>query len=129
MKKIILLLSIAFSVFLTGCATTAGYEKILNTWLGETEDHLIQKWGVPNAVYDNGNKRYLVYIYQNAVYLPGTAPTYYSSYDSITRTVTTTPVGGYSGKTINFYCKTTYTIDNGVITYWQWQGNGCTAYE
>lgn len=113
MTRIAILLSLVFCILLTGCATTAAYEKILNTWLGETEKHLIQKWGVPDGVYDNGNQRYLVYIRQSTMYFPGTPPTYQSQYDSLTGTVTTTQTGGYSGYAVNYYCKTTYTVKMG----------------
>ncbi|EEO27782.1 hypothetical protein OFAG_00935 [Oxalobacter formigenes HOxBLS] len=129
MKKMTLLLSLVFSILLAGCATTANYEKILNSWLGNTEELLIQKWGVPDTVYESGNRKYLVYYRQNTVYFPGTPPTYQSWYDSLTQTVTTTQTGGYSGRSFNYYCKTTYTVENGRIIHWQWQGNACTAYE
>lgn len=133
MKKITVYFFLIFSIFIAGCATnratTANYEKILNSWIGASEDKLIAKWGVPDKVYQNNNKKYLVYSRQYTSYTPGTAPRYYSTYNSITGAVTTTPVGGTSGYTIHYHCKTTYTIENGVITNWQWQGNDCTAYD
>lgn len=129
MKKIAFYSFFILSLLISGCATTAGYEKILNSWIGASEDQLITQWGVPDMVYQNNDKKYFVYSKQNSSYVPGTAPTYYSTYNSFTGTITTTPVGGTSGYIMNYYCKTTFTVDNGVITNWRWQGNSCKAYE
>ena len=40
-----------FVLLLTGCATTAGYEKILNSWVGDNADHLVSSWGPPASSY------------------------------------------------------------------------------
>ena len=39
--------------FLTACATAAGYQKIITTWLGQTESHLINSWGAPDNSYES----------------------------------------------------------------------------
>lgn len=46
MKYLILVL-----LLLAGCATTAGYEKILNSWVGDNVDHLVSSWGPPASSY------------------------------------------------------------------------------
>ena len=35
----------------TSCATTANYEKILQSWVGNSEDHLVESWGPPQRSY------------------------------------------------------------------------------
>lgn len=127
MKRIFLFL--LFSVLISGCATTAGYEKILNTWIGLSEEQLFEKWGVPDVIYQNNDKKYFVYNSQSSSYIPGVAPSYYSTYNSFTNTITTTTYGGMPGYTMNLYCKTTFILENGVISNWQWRGNNCVAYE
>ena len=34
-------------LLLAGCATTAGYEKVLSSWIGQRADRLISSWGAP----------------------------------------------------------------------------------
>ncbi len=36
---------------LSACATTQGYEAVLNTWIGDSSDHLVAVWGVPQQSY------------------------------------------------------------------------------
>lgn len=43
-------LAIAIAAILSACATTANYEKILQSWVGSEEIDLIRKWGPPNKV-------------------------------------------------------------------------------
>ena len=62
--------------FLTGCATSANYEKILGTWVGSSEQQLIQSWGPPDNVFESGGQKYLTYVKGGSAYIPGTSPTY-----------------------------------------------------
>lgn len=43
-----------------GCATTGGYERVLQSWVGNNVNNLIQKWGPPTNEYKlpNGNVMY-----------------------------------------------------------------------
>lgn len=47
-------------IIFSGCATTAKYEAILNTWVGADVNNLIGSWGAPSEEYSmpNGNKMY-----------------------------------------------------------------------
>ena len=130
MKKITILL-MALSFFLNACSlpTTKGYENILDTWLGGTEDNLISKWGVPSHVYESGTKKYLTYYKSRSFYTPGVAPYYQTTYYQWTGTAYTSEYGGSAGYKVNYYCETTFTVVNGVITDWRWQGNSCRAQE
>ena len=46
----------------TSCATTANYEKILQSWVGNSEDHLVESWGPPQRSYalSDGGKSHRV---------------------------------------------------------------------
>lgn len=58
MKKLYLLLF----VLLSGCATSEGYNRILNTWLNSDKQNLIETWGVPTSTYKmNDHIEYLSY--------------------------------------------------------------------
>ena len=43
---------VVFSIFIvSGCATSEGYNRILNTWLNSDKQNLIETWGVPTSTY------------------------------------------------------------------------------
>jgi hypothetical protein len=111
----------------SGCATTANYEKILNSWIGSEEVDLIRKWGPPQQSYESGGRKFLVYSSQRNVYMPGTAPRYQTTY--IGNTAYTNQVGGTPGYNIGMTCTTTFELVNNKIVTWQWRGNDCKARE
>ncbi len=47
-------------LLLSGCATTAGYEKKINAWPGQPADQLVKHWGKPDfiLILKNGHKEY-----------------------------------------------------------------------
>lgn len=120
---ILLLLALALA---GGCATTANYERILNTWLGDTEEHLVDSWGVPQRVYKSGANKYLVYKRGGTVFIPGTSPTYHTTV--IGNQAYTTAVGGSSPGFRQYWCETTFKVKDGRIINWTWEGNACAAY-
>jgi len=121
MKKIIL--SIIFLI--SGCATTANYEKLLSSWVGSPESALISSWGPPSSVYESDGTKYLTYSKSNSGYIPGVAPSYQTTY--VGNTAYTTPVGGYAGFAYSNNCSTTFTISNKTITNWRYEGNACRS--
>jgi len=110
---------------LTACATTAKYEKILNSWVGSEEIDLVRKWGPPQQVYESGGIKFLTYSSTRNVYIPGTAPNYTTTF--IGNTAYTTKTGGSPAYNIGMQCVTTFEIMQGRIIRWRWQGNDCTA--
>ena len=120
-----LLVALIICGLLLGCATTAKYEKILDSWIGSTEDRLVRSWGPPDSVYDSPSQRYLTYMDSRQGYVPGTAPTYQSY--AIGNTVYTKPVGGSQGYSYSMHCKTTFEIADGRITSWRYEGNSCRS--
>ena len=129
MKKSLRYIGIISVVFgcLIGCATTAGYKKILDTWIGASESNLIGAWGVPTNSYQSGSVKYLSYSTGRTVNIPGTQPTYTTicTYGFCT----SSPSGGSSGYTLNFNCETTFQISGGRIISYSFRGNDCTANE
>ena len=43
--------TVVSTLILTACATTANYEKLLNTWVGNHIDNLVSSWGPPQSSY------------------------------------------------------------------------------
>jgi len=112
-------------IALAGCATTANYEKILNSWVGATELELVRKWGPPQQTYEAGGHKFLAYANTRNVYIAGTAPSYTTTY--IGKTAYTNSVGGSPAQNINMSCQTTFEIADEKVVSWQWKGNDCKA--
>ena len=56
-------------ITLSACATTAGYEKVLNSWVGAQEIDLVRRWGPPVQSYETGGRKFIVYSSRRNVYL------------------------------------------------------------
>jgi hypothetical protein len=122
MKRYCLIFSLAL---LTACATTAKYERNLNSWLGADEVSLVRQWGAPQQAYETGGSKFLVYSSNGNIVLPGQAPAYTTNVYG--NTAYTTPVGGYPAQNIALDCVTTFEVANGVVSNWTWKGNNCVA--
>ncbi|WP_220427418.1 hypothetical protein, partial [Klebsiella pneumoniae] len=53
--------ALLITFFLSGCATEAGYQRVLNSWMGSTDVSLIQSWGPPQQSYELSGHTFLVY--------------------------------------------------------------------
>ena len=115
-------------VGLAGCATEAGFRKILQSWIGAPEEHLITSWGVPDGSYETkGGVKFLTYRSNRSVHLPGTAPSFTTTY--IGNTAYTTQSGGSPAQSVHLHCKTTFRVVEGIVRGAEYQGNDCTARE
>ena len=122
------LLSVAAATLLSGCATTERYEEILDTYIGATEDELVEHWGVPDQVYETEKSRFIVYKRSRLSSSGGVAPTFYSHINPYTGAVYTQSVGGIAPQIHQYRCKTTFTLKDDRVSSWSWQGNDCIAY-
>lgn len=118
-------IAIAAVLLLAGCATTAKYEAMLNTWLGAPEVELARSWGAPIGSYQAGNSRFLTFASSRNVFLPGQAPQYQTSF--VGNTAYTTLVGGRPAQNLQFACTTTFEIVNGRVFGWRYEGNDCVS--
>ena len=118
-------LLIASLVILLGCATTANYEKMLNSWVGAPELDLVRRWGPPIQSYETSGRKFLVYSNSRNIFLPGTAPTYTTTV--IGNTAYTNRVGGTPAQNIGLSCQTTFEIFQERVVSWRYEGNDCTA--
>jgi hypothetical protein len=114
-------------VALSACATTAGYEKVLNSWVGAQEIDLVRSWGPPAQAYEAGGRKFIVYASRRNVYLPGVAPTYQTNV--IGNTAHTTAVGGSPAMNVGMSCMTTFELDGSRVASWSHKGNDCKAKE
>ena len=135
-------------LFLSGCATTAGYEKVLSSWVGQSADRLISSWGAPaNTTQLSGGSRVLEYSNQRNIQLGGyttTVPqtTVQNGTANIYGNNGASASGTYNGtsttyvqqttpiQNITMSCSTRFTVNSqNIITNWAWQGNDCKAKE
>lgn len=130
MKKMLLrgLSLVAIILFLTGCATpsTQKYDMMLNQWLNKTELQLVSYWGAPDKSYKLGNQQFLSYYSQYNEDIPNISENYQPffinglpDYDPVLENV--------NYQVVPEVCKTTFTIENGIVVAWNHHGAGCIA--
>jgi uncharacterized membrane protein len=118
---------IIFLLVLSACATTAGYEKMLDSWVGAQEIDLVRSWGPPAQAYEAGGRKFIAYASQRNVYVPGTAPTYQTQV--VGNMAYTRAVGGSQAMNIGKSCMTTFELDGTRVVSWSYKGNDCKAKE
>ena len=115
MNKYLNIILVATVILLNGCATTEGFKKNMDSWIGASEITLIRQQGAPNTTYESGGVKFLVYYYSY------TSSDYYSTtyYYGSASTV------NYGGNT--YTCEITYELYNDIIQNVRWKGNNCRA--
>lgn len=132
MLKIIKLSLLVIGVFLlSGCATTANYQRIVSNWQGRKMSDLISAWGYPDAsIKLPGGDTVYMYVHQQNYITPSTpmmTPTIIN--------VNGTPMSAVSyngmflgGQTMSLSCRTWFEVDpRGNIVNVSFQGNNCIA--
>ena len=84
---------------LLGCATESKYQTKLNSWLNRPKSELVLDWGIPNKTYKLDKKTELL-AYKKEVKIQG----------------------------VKYWCKTTFTVVDNVVTNWKNEGNDCRSY-
>ena len=116
----------AISVLLSACIPTVeGYQQLVESYVGASEGDLVSQWGPPQNVYTTGNKKYLTYVNQRSIYIPGSAPTYTTTV--IGNTAYTNSYGGTAGRYIDAVCETTFVMSGSKIENVSFRGNDCAA--
>jgi hypothetical protein len=115
-KSILMTLFVLSSIVITSCATTEGYKKIVQSWVGSDINRLIASWGPPTSTYNmpNGDVVYTWFRQSNESVNTG--------YNQYTRQIQTNRT--------SLHCETSFTTDrNGRIYTWSFKGNNCVAEE
>ncbi len=103
---------ICLVVFALGCATTQKYEAMLGTWVGQDENKLYEKWGVPDQTFNKPNGEKMI-VYQRT---------------GATTTQIVNNFGSDQAVSSTAWCKTTFIAKpEGVISSWLWEGNACRS--
>ena len=110
---------------LSGCATSARYGKVLDSWIGAPESDLVKSWGPPDSVYvADDDTRMLTYYSTRMVSFPGSS---ISDRHRILagESIYTNTYGHVPGEVRVYNCKTSFTLVQRRVTSWRWDGNGC----
>ncbi|MBQ4079027.1 hypothetical protein IJD15_07600 [bacterium] len=108
MKKILVVTFILFLFPLSSFAigTKSTMEKVMNSWMGEHIDTIIEKWGYPTSEKNIANRKL-----------------YYWSQSSYS--VSGNQYGVYGGEAT---CTRIFEVNKfDKVINWQWQGNNCPA--
>ena len=92
---------------------------------GASEERLVEVLGPPTSFYVVGDTKYLTYDVSESGYRRGREPTYTTTVNAYTGTVTTTSSGGRRGRAWTKKCNTTYILSGGVVKDYRFEGNAC----
>ena len=125
MQKIICLL--AGLIILTGCQgvgySSDAYNQKLSGWLGKTADELYSDWGEPSQILPLGNNTVEVSYYSSEEH---PVDNDFEPYESeIAYNALTQSNFGLPPNPPLFYCKTSFTISNGIVTGYTFNGDDC----
>lgn len=139
---------VLLTAVLASCATTGGYEANLQSWVGDSTDHLVAAWGIPQSQWStSGAGKILEYDRSSEIVIPGVttyqpvSTTYTNGNVSAYGTNGSTVNGSYNGTSTTYAqrtsaptvipqrCVTRFTANaQGQIVNWTWQGNSCRAF-
>lgn len=120
MMRNLLIISVVF--LFAGCATTKGYQQLVDAWVGGNEQALLEspRWGVPDKSFKqaNGNTVYC-YVIHRVV----STPTQIHTNPNGRATVVT-------GSIVERECETCFYLNSDLIIYhYTFKGNDCLARE
>ena len=132
------LVIIAALTLLFGCATTEKYERKLSSMVGQTEAQLLSGWGEPQKIKELANgDRLLSYRQTHTEQTGGMLLNQSSNYNTgrITsdfRSATTNSPRSFAmpttpTKDITLSCTTHFTIHQGVVQAFHWEGDDCVS--
>lgn len=126
LRKLFVPATLLAQLVLSGCATTEGYKKVVNIWVGQPEVELVRSWGAPLRTYETEKAKFLVYYSQRDVFIPGSPTTYPNDFDE-SGTAFQQSYGGVPDRTLTYSCETSFEVIDGVIVSWSFRGNDCVA--
>lgn len=129
-----------FLCLTTGCATTEKYDKLLSGLVGQPESSLKSDWGEPQETQNTGNGDHLLIYNQNRSietggYTLNTTNNYNTGrISSDLRSATggsarTLAMPTMPTRTVTLSCITRFTIHNGLVQAFSWEGNDCVSWK
>lgn len=133
MRKIVF--GLILTMLLLACANIKTYDNELKSWVGKSEASLVSTWGRPSQKrYVNANESVLIYTRVQDWYMPSEYYFYNDGWgqenvllDPITGEAQMGPEAIITDNAVQEICQTMFWVKDGVITSWQWRGNGCAV--
>ncbi len=135
MKKLIL--GLAGTMVLLGCASEKKYNSELDSFLDQPVSKLEAKFGRPSAakVIDN-TSQVITYTKVDQSYVPSEYYIYNNNFVPGQEIVYSPFTGDYNfypfeqsfGYTVEYVCQTSFLVEDGIVRAWRWKGNNCVAY-
>ena len=112
------------TLILTACSGTGNINEQLSSWVGLSEEHLIDNWGMPDSVFTiDADSRVLTYVDYNG---EGDAQPYNNeiAYGAIVE-----PDFNLLNENENGVesCKISFTVNNSIVTGYNFNGDDCTG--
>lgn len=109
---------------LTACSTTPPYDEQLQSWMGVSEEHLVDTWGVPdNEFMVDEDTKVLTYVKQDA---SGNRDAYPELIDYQAIANRNFP-GPNPDQQTTEYCKISFTVQDSEVTNYSYNGDDCVG--
>lgn len=111
---------------LMGCANSQNYENQLQNWVGVSQETLYESWGTPNSeFYIAPGEKQVTYVKIDESAIDDETDPYQGE---IEYSAIETPDYGFADdQNQTYYCKTSFTIINGEVTDYTFNGDDCVA--
>lgn len=124
MKKLVF-----FMLLLTACGHRISYEQSLQPWLGQPENNLYTSWGEPVSEYNvTPQTKIVTYVQtENSPLNNNSQP--YAGIEVAYQAIETPNYGQNlsNNDNNNYYCTTSFTITNGQIVDFTFNGDDCVV--
>ena len=119
---------IIFFLVLAACAgRKMTYAETLEPWLGQSEERLQQSWGYPyKTFYLTPSRKIITYLKFSTRPIDGDTEPY--SYE-VWYPAISIPDFGFPNQpqSSDYYCKTSFTIQNGIVIDYSFNGDDCVV--
>lgn len=106
------------AALLAGCAPAFDRPAFLATFVGQPEDELVRRLGVPSRTFEANGRKFLAYAERRSEIIPVGAG--FGGYGYFG------PSFGYiPSEVIDRSCETTFEVANGRVLTWLLRGNAC----
>lgn len=110
---------------LTACSSVPDYNEQLQGWVGMSEEHLIDNWGMPdNSFIVDQNTKVVTYVELDK---KGRRDAYPNLIDYPAISQPSLPGPDPDRQDIE-YCKISFTISGNIVTGYNYNGDDCTGF-
>ncbi len=119
------MLILALMIVLSGCVSDTSYSQYLQQWVGMSQEALYHSWGMPqNELYLSPSQKEITYLKTFPNPVNGNTQPYqniinYSAIDSRSF--------GDNDNNQDYYCQTSFTIENNKVVNFSFNGDDCVV--